>query len=178
VIVACGSVIFILFFNLTAFFFPLFSSLEISIARLRKLEDNSLKPSQNLKNIAKDEYERNFVSAVVAPGEIGVKFEDIGALEDVKKALNELVILPMRRPELFARGNLLRPCKGILLFGPPGTGKTLLAKALATEAGANFISITGSTLTSKVTGLCCMTVFCVSLLYVSICMHVLINQEE
>jgi SpoVK/Ycf46/Vps4 family AAA+-type ATPase len=149
VIVACGSVIFILFFNLTAFFFPLFSSLEISIARLRKLEDNSLKPSQNLKNIAKDEYERNFVSAVVAPGEIGVKFEDIGALEDVKKALNELVILPMRRPELFARGNLLRPCKGILLFGPPGTGKTLLAKALATEAGANFISITGSTLTSK-----------------------------
>jgi AAA+ superfamily predicted ATPase len=124
-------------------------SLEISIARLRKLEDNSLKPSQNLKNIAKDEYERNFVSAVVAPGEIGVKFEDIGALEDVKKALNELVILPMRRPELFARGNLLRPCKGILLFGPPGTGKTLLAKALATEAGANFISITGSTLTSK-----------------------------
>ncbi|XP_020866694.1 uncharacterized protein LOC9327621 isoform X2 [Arabidopsis lyrata subsp. lyrata] len=124
-------------------------SLEISIARLRKLEDNSLKPSQNLKNIAKDEYERNFVSAVVAPGEIGVKFEDIGALEDVKKALNELVILPMRRPELFSRGNLLRPCKGILLFGPPGTGKTLLTKALATEAGANFISITGSTLTSK-----------------------------
>ncbi|CAH2036309.1 unnamed protein product [Thlaspi arvense] len=124
-------------------------SLEISIARLRKLEDNSLKTSQNLKNIANDEYERNFVSAVVAPGEIGVKFEDIGALENVKKALNELVILPMRRPELFSRGNLLRPCKGILLFGPPGTGKTLLAKALATEAGANFISITGSTLTSK-----------------------------
>ncbi|KAE8662207.1 P-loop containing nucleoside triphosphate hydrolases superfamily protein isoform 2 [Hibiscus syriacus] len=82
-------------------------------------------------NLAKDEYESNFVSAVVAPGEIGVKFEDIGALEDVKKALNEL------------------PCKGILLFGPPGTGKTLLAKALATEAGANFIGITGSALTSK-----------------------------
>lgn len=59
-------------------------------------------------NLAKDEYESNFVSAVVPPGEIGVKFDDIGALEDVKKALNELVILPMRRPELFSHGNLLR----------------------------------------------------------------------
>lgn len=67
-----------------------------------------------LQDIAKDEYERNFVSAVVAPGEIGVKFEDIGALENVKKALNELVILPMRRPELFSRGNLLRVLHYIL----------------------------------------------------------------
>ncbi|KAG6708019.1 peroxisomal ATPase pex6-like [Carya illinoinensis] len=124
-------------------------SLEIAILRLREQEAISRKPSQSLKNIAKNEYESNFISAVVPPGEIGVKFDDIGALEDVKKALNELVILPMRRPELFSHGNLLRPCKGILLFGPPGTGKTLLAKALATEAGANFISITGSTLTSK-----------------------------
>ncbi|THG21944.1 hypothetical protein TEA_004636 [Camellia sinensis var. sinensis] len=124
-------------------------SLEIAILRLREQETISKKPSQNLKNLAKDEYESNFVSAVVPPGEIGVKFDDIGALEEVKRALNELVILPMRRPELFLHGNLLRPCKGILLFGPPGTGKTLLAKALATEAGANFISITGSTLTSK-----------------------------
>ncbi|KAJ4822817.1 hypothetical protein Tsubulata_015819 [Turnera subulata] len=133
-------------------------SLEIAITRLKEQEDASRKPSQNLKalfwttllpNLAKDEYETNFVSAVVPPGEIGVKFDDIGALEEVKRALNELVILPMQRPELFSHGNLLRPCKGLLLFGPPGTGKTLLAKALATEAGANFISITGSTLTSK-----------------------------
>ncbi|KAJ8546592.1 hypothetical protein K7X08_034102 [Anisodus acutangulus] len=124
-------------------------SVETAILRLKEQETMSKKPSQNLKNLAKDEYENNFVSAVVPSGEIGVKFDDIGALEDVKKALNELVILPMRRPELFSRGNLLRPCKGILLFGPPGTGKTLVAKALATEAGANFISITGSTLTSK-----------------------------
>ena len=71
-------------------------------------ENISQKPSQNLKNLAKDEFESNFISAVVPPGEIGVKFDDIGALENVKKALNELVILPMRRPELFSRGNLLR----------------------------------------------------------------------
>ncbi|KAK1438053.1 hypothetical protein QVD17_03856 [Tagetes erecta] len=124
-------------------------SLEVAILRLTDQESISKKPAQNLKNLAKDEYESNFISAVVPPGEIGIKFEDIGALEDVKTALHELAILPMQRPELFSRGNLLRPCKGILLFGPPGTGKTLLAKALATEAGANFISITGSTLTSK-----------------------------
>ncbi|KAI3787329.1 hypothetical protein L1987_41721 [Smallanthus sonchifolius] len=124
-------------------------SLEVAILRLKEQESISKKPVQNLKNLAKDEYESNFISAVVPPGEIGIKFDDIGALEDVKTELHELAILPMKRPELFSRGNLLRPCKGILLFGPPGTGKTLLAKALATEAGANFISITGSTLTSK-----------------------------
>ncbi|KAI4339614.1 hypothetical protein MLD38_024532 [Melastoma candidum] len=124
-------------------------SLGIAISRMKEQGTVTWKASVDLKNIAKDDFERNFIPAVVAPGDIGVKFDDVGALEDVKNALNELVILPMRRPELFSHGNLLRPCKGILLFGPPGTGKTLLAKALATEAGANFISITGSTLTSK-----------------------------
>uniref|UniRef100_A0ACD5VBF5 Uncharacterized protein n=1 Tax=Avena sativa TaxID=4498 RepID=A0ACD5VBF5_AVESA len=124
-------------------------SLELAIKRLMEQEASTKKLSENMKMLAKDEFERNFISAVVPPHEIGVKFDDIGALEDVKETLDELVTLPMRRPELFSRGNLLRPCKGILLFGPPGTGKTLLAKALATEAGANFISITGSSLTSK-----------------------------
>ncbi|XAR53219.1 Adenosinetriphosphatase [Bertholletia excelsa] len=124
-------------------------SIEIAVLRLKDHETIPKKPSHSLKNLAKDMYESNFISAVVPQGETGVKFDDVGALEEVKRALNELVILPMRRPELFSHGNLLRPCKGILLFGPPGTGKTLIAKALATEAGANFINITGSTLTSK-----------------------------
>lgn len=61
-----------------------------------------------IQSLAKDEFESNFISSVVPSGEIGVKFDDIGALEDVKKALDELVILPMRRPELFSHGNLLR----------------------------------------------------------------------
>ncbi|KAF0903576.1 hypothetical protein E2562_027991 [Oryza meyeriana var. granulata] len=124
-------------------------SLDLAIGRLKEQEASTRKSSENMKILAKDEFERNFISAVIPPNEVGVKFDDIGALEDVKKTLDELVTLPMRRPELFSHGNLLRPCKGILLFGPPGTGKTLLAKALATEAGANFISITGSNLTSK-----------------------------
>ncbi|KAI3924129.1 hypothetical protein MKW92_001334, partial [Papaver armeniacum] len=83
-------------------------SLETAILRLKEEEMKSRQPTQDLKSLAKDEFESNFVSAVVPPGEVGVKFEDIGALEDVKKTLNELVILPMRRPELFTRGNLLR----------------------------------------------------------------------
>ena len=53
---------------------------------------------------------------MVPPGEIGVRFDDIGALEDVKKALQELVILPMKRPELFSHGNLLRVCIDFLPF--------------------------------------------------------------
>jgi SpoVK/Ycf46/Vps4 family AAA+-type ATPase len=72
---------------------------------------------------------------------LDIKFEDIGALDDVKQTLKELVMLPLQRPELFSKGNLTKPTKGILLFGPPVTGKTMLAKAVATQCGANFISI-------------------------------------
>ncbi|KAL6519017.1 hypothetical protein OROHE_017441 [Orobanche hederae] len=59
----------------------------------------------------------------------------------------ETAILPMKRPELFSRGSLLRPCRVILLFGPPGTGKSLLAKAIATEIKANFINVSTASIT-------------------------------
>jgi SpoVK/Ycf46/Vps4 family AAA+-type ATPase len=87
-----------------------------------------------------NEFERRLLADVIPANEIGVGFEDIGALDEVKETLRELVMLPLQRPELFSRGNLTKPCKGILLFGPPGTGKTLLAKAVACQSGANFIS--------------------------------------
>ncbi|PNY12739.1 katanin p60 ATPase-containing subunit, partial [Trifolium pratense] len=110
--------------------------------------------NKNVKKSLKDvvtenEFEKKLLGDVIPPTELGVTFEDIGALENVKDTLKELVMLPLKRPELFCKGQLTKPCKGILLFGPPGTGKTMLAKAVATEAGANFINISMSSITSK-----------------------------
>ncbi|NCN87001.1 AAA family ATPase [archaeon] len=80
-----------------------------------------------------------------------VKWNDIGGLKEAKEKLRELVELPLLRPELYKAAGI-KPSKGILLFGPPGTGKTLLAKAVATESNANFISVKGPELISKWVG--------------------------
>jgi len=80
-----------------------------------------------------------------------VRWEDIGGLDDVKQQLREAVEWPLRRPDMFRRLGITPP-KGILLFGPPGTGKTLLAKAAATESGANFIAVRGPEILSKWVG--------------------------
>ncbi|KAK7270455.1 hypothetical protein RIF29_23604 [Crotalaria pallida] len=95
-----------------------------------------------------NEFEKRIRPEVIPANEIGVTFADIGAMEDIKESLQEVVMLPLRRPDLF-KGGLLKPCRGILLFGPPGTGKTMLAKAIANEAGASFINVSMSTITSK-----------------------------
>ncbi len=80
-----------------------------------------------------------------------ITWEEVGGLEDVKKALHECVELPLEDPESFARMGI-RPPKGILLFGAPGTGKTLIARAVATESKVNFISIKGPEIMSKWVG--------------------------
>ncbi|VVB57958.1 VCP-like ATPase [Candidatus Anstonella stagnisolia] len=80
-----------------------------------------------------------------------VHWIDIGGFDTVKKELKEAVDLPLKRPETFAKMGI-RPVKGILLVGLPGVGKTMLAKAVATEAETNFISIKGSELLHRHVG--------------------------
>ncbi|KAH9600225.1 AAA ATPase [Trypanosoma melophagium] len=76
-----------------------------------------------------------------------VRWNSIVALEEAKRLLKEAVVMPVKYPELFA--GIVRPWKGILLFGPPGTGKTLLAKAVATECNTTFFNISASSVVSK-----------------------------
>ncbi|HPR41945.1 MAG TPA: CDC48 family AAA ATPase [Candidatus Methanofastidiosa archaeon] len=80
-----------------------------------------------------------------------VSWKDIGGLEEVKKQLVEAVEWPLKSPEKFDRLGIRMP-KGIFLYGPPGCGKTMLAKAVAKESNANFISIKGPELLSKWVG--------------------------
>ncbi|KAL2921748.1 ATPase family AAA domain-containing protein 1 [Bienertia sinuspersici] len=133
----------------------------VLFAGLRHLDPNreaSKKALEHKKEIAKrlgrpliqtNPYEDVVACDVINPDHIEVKFELIGGLEGIKQALYELVILPLRRPELFSYGKLLGPQKGVLLYGPPGTGKTMLAKAIAKESGAVFINVRISNLMSK-----------------------------
>ncbi|XP_056862896.1 outer mitochondrial transmembrane helix translocase [Raphanus sativus] len=95
------------------------------------------------------EFMKSFSSNVVPPNDIGVNFDDIGALQNVKDELKELLTIPFKRPELSCKRKLTEVCKGILLYGPPGTGKTILAKAVAMEAGAYFINFSMSSIPPK-----------------------------
>ena len=141
-------------------FSALFSCLVLSFG-LKRLDPNrqtSKAAEQRKKEIAKrlgrpnlqtNVYEDVIAADVANTDHINVTFSQIGGLEETKAALQELVILPLVRQELFSSSNLLKPAKGVLLYGPPGTGKTLLAKALAKEAKSVFINVRYSTLQSK-----------------------------
>jgi transitional endoplasmic reticulum ATPase len=80
-----------------------------------------------------------------------VKWTEIGGLESIKEELREAIEWPLKHSDLFTEADIVPP-KGLLLYGPPGTGKTLIAKAVATNSDANFISIKGPELLSKWVG--------------------------
>ncbi|RZN70533.1 MAG: AAA family ATPase [Candidatus Methanolliviera hydrocarbonicum] len=80
-----------------------------------------------------------------------MKWDDVGGLADAKREIKEIVELPLENPEVFTIMGI-KPLKNVFLYGPPGTGKTLIAKAVASESGANFICVKGPQLLSKWVG--------------------------
>ncbi|MFC4448285.1 AAA family ATPase [Halorussus aquaticus] len=81
----------------------------------------------------------------------GATYEDIGGLEDELERVREMVELPLSNPQLFRRLGI-DPPKGVLLYGPPGTGKTMIAKAVANEVDAHFVTVSGPEIMSKYKG--------------------------
>ncbi|TPX36027.1 hypothetical protein SmJEL517_g01772 [Synchytrium microbalum] len=96
--------------------------------------------------------EKLLAACYLPPSASGTSFSNIGGLAKTKQTIDELIRLPLRRPDLFKTGILKSSTSGVLLFGPPGTGKTLLAKAVAHESGANFLSVSMSSLSSMWVG--------------------------
>ncbi len=113
---------------------------------------NSVKPVKDVAIItASTQIKISEKPAKELPGIPRVTYEDIGGLKEEIKKIREMVELPLRHPELFERLGI-EPPKGVLLYGPPGTGKTLLAKAVANEAYAHFIFLSGPEIMSKYYG--------------------------
>ncbi|MDY0386134.1 MAG: CDC48 family AAA ATPase [Methanolobus sp.] len=118
---------------------------EIPPEFMEKLEVSRKDFDEALKNIEPSAMREVFVEVP------HVSWEDIGGLEGAKQELIEAVEWPLKYPDLFDVLST-KPPRGIMLFGPPGTGKTMLAKAVATESEANFISIKGPELLSRYVG--------------------------
>ena len=137
---------------------------EAAMARLRKLFSGF---SLDLDDVPADDLEKltvgmdNFQEALalIEPSAIrevftevaDVRWTDVGGLDEAKRILDQMIEWPAQYPDLFKKAGVVPP-KGILLYGPPGVGKTLLAKAVATESGANFISVKGPALMSRWVG--------------------------
>ncbi|XP_053393466.1 outer mitochondrial transmembrane helix translocase-like [Mercenaria mercenaria] len=100
-------------------------------------------------NVKLTDYELCIAANLVDPLSMTVSWEDIGGLEDTIEQIQDMVIFPFRRRDLFPRSQLVQPPKGVLLYGPPGCGKTMIAKATAKAAGARFINLQVSSLVDK-----------------------------
>jgi transitional endoplasmic reticulum ATPase len=128
------------------------------LPRIKWKEEETL-PSDVLEklNVTKEDFD--YAMRIVEPSAMrevlievpNVPWSEIGGLEEVKQELKEAVEWPLTMPDSFNRMGITPP-RGVLLYGPPGCGKTLLAKAVATESKANFISVKGPELMSKWVG--------------------------
>lgn len=122
--------------------------------RLMELANNltiDVKPRvNNVKkpNQAQTEEEKEEGTQFEASKIPNISFKDVAGLDDVKEAVNNRIILPMRRPDIYKRFNK-EIGGGVLLYGPPGTGKTMIAKAIANEAQADFYAVKCSDIVSK-----------------------------
>lgn len=109
---------------------------------------------KNEKTPSKDDnYDRHIIERIeneIIDNSAPVSWDDIAGLENVKKTINEIVVWPVLRPDVFK--GIRNPPKGVLLFGPPGTGKTMIGKCVASQCKATFFSISASSLTSKWVG--------------------------
>ncbi|GFO00933.1 ATPase family aaa domain-containing protein 1 [Plakobranchus ocellatus] len=95
------------------------------------------------------DYELCVAANLLDPRSMDVTWQKIGGLDNTIENIQETVILPFKRADLFRNSSLLQPPKGVLLYGPPGCGKTMIAKATAKAAGARFINLQVSSLVDK-----------------------------
>ncbi len=126
---------------------------------LNEIKEDKPIPTEILKKLIVTNEDFDHALKIVEPSAMrevlieipNVKWEDVGGLHDVKKKLKETIEWPLKYPDSFKRLGI-RPPTGIILYGPPGCGKTLLAKAVAHESNANFISVKGPELYSMWVG--------------------------
>lgn len=109
----------------------------------KTIPKNAIRITENTKIIISEDHQDSKTPSVT--------YDDIGGLKKEIEAIREMVELPIKRPEVFKKLGISPP-KGVLLYGPPGTGKTLLAKAVASETDAKFITINGPEIVSGVYG--------------------------
>lgn len=124
------------------------SNLNFGMSTNNKNNANTTTTEENDSNI--DQYILDRIKNEILETTNNITWSDIIGLDNVKKIINEIVLWPMQRPDLFT--GLRGPPKGLMLFGPPGTGKTMIGKCIASQCKATFFSISASSLTSKWVG--------------------------